>query len=153
MSVTCSQVLLHIIIGTKNRQPLILPSFENNLHKYIAAVISSMGHKPIIVNGTADHVHFLLSHRPSRSIRELVKIIRRESALFVNNEGFTEQKFRWQDEFSVYSISKRELKSTIKYITDQEKLHEKLTYVEESLKLIKKYRLEYDFKPITKIFP
>ncbi len=59
MAQSLSKVYLHIIFSTKNRDPLILPDIENELHSYIAGILKNLNCPTIKINGTKDHIHML----------------------------------------------------------------------------------------------
>ena len=50
---------VHIVFSTKNREPLITPEYEKELHKYLAGLCKELDCFPIEVGGYTDHIHIL----------------------------------------------------------------------------------------------
>ncbi len=72
------KILVHVVFSTKNRVDLIAPEIESDLFGYIHGIIENNDSKLIIANGTANHVHLLVSLAKIISISELVGDIKRE---------------------------------------------------------------------------
>ena len=54
------------------------------------------------------------------------------------------QLFSWQVKYGAFGVSVSLLDKTIEYIRSQEEHHQKLTFQEEFLALLKKHRIAYD---------
>ncbi len=52
-------------------------SWRTELFSYMAGIIKGKGQKPIIVNGVADHVHIFVGFKPSLSISDLVRDVKK----------------------------------------------------------------------------
>lgn len=64
MPQSLTNLLVHIVFSTKNREPLIADEIAPELHAYIAGICARSGGKPIRINGMSDHVH-VLTYIPS----------------------------------------------------------------------------------------
>ncbi len=62
---TFSQIYIQIVFAVKGRQNLILPSWEDELYKYITGIVQNKGQKLIAINGMPDHVHILIGMKPA----------------------------------------------------------------------------------------
>lgn len=111
-----------------------------------------MGHKPIIVNGVADHVHLFIGLKPSISISNLVRDVKRSSSLFINEQKWLRTNFRWQEGYGVFSYSKSHIENVYHYIKNQENHHMKKTFEKEYLNFLKEYDIEFDEKFLFKFF-
>jgi len=60
MSQSLSDIILHIVFSTKERQPWIQPNIEEELYRYICGVCINLNCPVIQINGVADHIHILL---------------------------------------------------------------------------------------------
>ena len=56
MAQSLSNVIIHIVFSTKNREKTILENYKNKLHAYIATIIRAMGGNAFRVGGTEDHM-------------------------------------------------------------------------------------------------
>jgi REP element-mobilizing transposase RayT len=50
---------IHIVFSTKNRQPLIHPPVEEELHTYLGGICNNLDCTAIKVGGYTDHIHIL----------------------------------------------------------------------------------------------
>ena len=120
------------------------------MYNYIAGIINNNGHKLLAINGMPDHVHIFISMRPNQSISDLMQEIKRSSSLWINQKGFVNGKFEWQEGYGAFSYSKSHVKPVIAYIKNQELHHKKMTFREEYLSFLEKFEVEYDERYIFK---
>ncbi len=99
-----------------------------------------------------DHLHLLIGMRPSQSLSDLIKQVKQSSSTWVNQRKLAVSKFTWQEGFSAFSYSKRDLPQVINYIRNQKEHHKKKTFREEYMALLKKYEIEYDEKYLFHFF-
>lgn len=93
-----------------------------------------------------DHTHILIGLKPTICISDLVRDIKAGSSKFINDKRLIKWKFNWQEGFGVFSYSRSQIETVIKYILNQEKHHKKKTFREEYLEFLKKFEIEYDEK-------
>jgi len=146
MANTFSQIYIQIIHSTKARQPLIIPEFKEELFKYITGIIKNRKQKLISINGTSNHIHYLVGLKPDIAISDLVRDVKHFSTDFVNEKKFIRYKFAWQVGFGAFSYSHSQLDKVIKYIQNQEEHHRKITFQEEYLKFLDSFGIKYDLK-------
>ena len=144
MSDTYTQLYVQLVFAVKGRQNFIHYSFEEELYKYITAVIQTDNHKMIAVNGMPDHVHIFLGLHPAIAISDLVKDIKRASHNWINERGFIKSKFEWQDGYGAFSYGRSQIDHVYKYILDQKNHHTKQSFKTEYINLLKLF--EIDFK-------
>ncbi len=65
MSNTFSQIYIHVVFAVQNRKALIKPTWEDDLFKYITGIVQNKGQKMLAINGTSNHIHFLIGMKPS----------------------------------------------------------------------------------------
>ena len=146
MAGTYTQIYIQVVFAVKGRENLILKSWKDELHKYIAGIIKGKQQKSIIVNGTSDHVHAFISLRPSISISDLVRDVKNNSSNFVNNKKFVKRKFSWQEGYGAFSYAHSQIENVYNYILNQEKHHRKKTFHEEYIDFLNKFAVEYKEK-------
>lgn len=145
MANTYTQLYVHLIFAVKGRTNLISPKWKENLYKYISGIISNKNQKLMIINGVPDHVHLLLGLKPDCTLSDLVRDIKANSSRWINEQGYVGGKFEWQSGFGAFSIGQSGVEGTVRYIINQEKHHQKKSFKEEYLELLKAYQV--DFKP------
>lgn len=87
---------------------------------------------------------------PNQSVSDLLQDIKRNSSLWINQKGFVNGKFEWQEGYGAFSYSKSHVKSVITYIENQEIHHKKTSFREEYLDFLQKFEIEYDERYIFK---
>lgn len=152
MANTYTQIHIQTIFAVQNRQSLIQQKFREELYKYITGIIQSHEHKLLQINGMPDHIHILFGMRPGQSLSDLMKQVKQDSSKWINNKGVISGRFSWQAGYGAFSYSKSQVPNVIRYIQNQEKHHQKMTFEEEYLTLLKTHLVEYDeryiFKPV-----
>ena len=90
MSITYSQIYIHIVFAVKGRKSFIQQSWEEELYKYITGIVQNKGQKMLAINGMSDHIHILIGMKPSCNLSDLVREIKK--SFFINGEaGFVEK--------------------------------------------------------------
>ncbi len=146
MAGTFSQLYIQVVFAVQGRQNLIAESWKDDLHKYIAGIIKGKDQKPIIVNGMPDHIHAFFGLRPSKAISDIVREIKNNSTNFINDNKFIKGKFSWQEGYGAFSYSRSQLDTVYKYILNQAEHHQKKTFKQEYIELLKEFEIEFDEK-------
>lgn len=141
---TYTQIHIHFIFVVKYRLGLIDKSWRENLYKYITSIVQNKGHKMIIINGVADHVHLLLGMQPHETISDLMKDVKQSSSKWINENRLTTEKFEWQQGYAAFSYSKSQLPKVIEYIENQEVHHQKKTFRQEYIEFLTKFEVDYN---------
>jgi REP element-mobilizing transposase RayT len=63
MGHTLTNVLVHVVFATKNREKTLTAAIRERLHAYLAQVANNQGARTYLVNGGLEHVHLLLRPR------------------------------------------------------------------------------------------
>ncbi|NBC28045.1 MAG: IS200/IS605 family transposase [Bacteroidetes bacterium] len=152
MANTYTQIHVQTVFAVQNRRSLIGNKWKDDLYKYITAIIQNNDHKLLQINGMPDYVHILFGLRPVQAISDLMKQVKQDSSIWINQNKLARGKFTWQEGYGAYSYSKSQLPRVIKYIQNQQEHHRKRTFREEYLALLKTHGVDYDeryiFKPI-----
>ena len=146
MANTYSKVYIQVVFAVKGRQNLIRAEIREDLQKYITGIITNREQKLLSIFCMPDHTHLLIGLKPSISISNLVRDIKAGSSKFINDKNLIKGKFSWQEGFGVFSYSRSQIDTVIKYIQNQEKHHNKKSFKEEYLEFLKKFEIEYDEK-------
>ncbi len=150
MANTYTQIHLQFVFVVKYRAAVIHPSWKNELYKYISGIVQANKHKVIAINGMPDHIHLLIGLRPSQSISDLMQDVKGSSSKWINENGFTKNKFEWQEGYGAFSYSKSHLKRVIAYIENQEDHHTKKSFIEEYADFLNEFEIEYNERFIFK---
>jgi REP-associated tyrosine transposase len=150
MANTYTQIHIQVVFSVQNRQSLIQKDWRNRLYKYITGIIKNNGHKLLQINGTEDHIHILIGLRPNQSLSELIKKVKQDSSLWVNNNRLTNNQFSWQAGYGAFSYAKPDVQNVIRYIQNQEIHHKKKTFIEEYKELLKIFNIDFNEEYIFK---
>ncbi|MGB5030541.1 MAG: IS200/IS605 family transposase [Saprospiraceae bacterium] len=143
MSNTYTQLIIQLVFAVKGRKSFISETWEEELYKYITAVVQNDRHKMLAINGMPDHIHILIGLNPAISISDLVKDIKRASNNWINEKGLIKNKFEWQSGFGAFSYSRSHLDEVYKYIQNQKINHKKVSFKSEYLTELKANEIEY----------
>ena len=80
------------------------------------------------------------------AISDLVRDIKNNSSNFINDNKYIVGKFSWQEGYGAFSYSHSHINAVFNYIKNQELHHNKSTFREEYIKLLKKFEVAYDEK-------
>jgi putative transposase len=60
-----TQMYVQLVFAVKNRDVVLHKIIRPRIFEYMSGIITGLGHKSIIVNGVANHVHIFLGLNPS----------------------------------------------------------------------------------------
>ena len=145
MPQSLSQVMIHLVFSTKNREPFIKSVIQNRLHGYIVGILGQMKCPSIQTGGVADHVHILFVLGRTTTQAEVVEEVKKSSSKWMKADGGVPN-FSWQNGYGAFSVRESHREKVIDYIKNQEEHHRTITFQEEYRKLLEKYRIPFDEK-------
>jgi REP element-mobilizing transposase RayT len=143
MANTFSQIYIQTVFAVSGRLSLITPDFKEELHKYITGIVKNQG-QLISINGMSDHLHILIGLKPAMALADLVRDIKSDSSEWVDKRKLARGKFAWQEGYGAFSYGHSQLDTIVRYIMNQEKHHQRRSFRNEYLALLRKF--EIDFK-------
>lgn len=144
MANTFTQIYVQVVFSPAHRDALISNTWEEELYKYITGIIQGEGHKLIAINGAQDHIHIFIGMKPHQSLSDLVKVAKTHSTKWINKRKFVKGNFAWQQGFGAFSYGHSQIDDVAQYIMSQKAHHQKKTFKEEYLMLLKKFDIEYN---------
>jgi len=149
---TYTQIHIQTVFSVQNRVSLINPTWKDELYKYITAIVQNNGHKLLAINGMPDHIHLFFGFRPTQALSEHMQEVKEDSSKWINQKKFTSGKFSWQAGYGGFSYSQSHVEKVIQYIQNQERHHQKKTFLQEYEQMLGAFKIEYDerylFKPV-----
>ena len=146
MANTYSRIYLQVVFAVKGRKSLIQCEWKDELYKYICGVVNGKKEKVYAIGGVSDHIHILISIKPSSIISDLVRDIKCNSSKWINERQYVIDKFQWQEGFGAFSYTHWHLDTIINYINNQEEHHKKKSFKNEYLEFLEQFYIEYDEK-------
>ena len=143
MANTFSRIYIQTVFAVSGRMSLITNDYKEELYRYITGIVRNQGQKLLQINGMPDHVHILIGLRPAMAIAELVRDIKSDSSDWINRRRLTRGKFAWQEGYGAFSYGHSQLDMIIRYLQNQERHHQRRSFREEYVALLKKFEIEF----------
>jgi REP-associated tyrosine transposase len=143
MAHTFANLLTHIIFSTKDRQPFIAPDLKPDLLAYMGGIVRELQGKCVAANSMPDHVHLLLLLPPGVAVAEALRIVKTNSSRWARQKS-ARRGFAWQTGYGAFSVSQSNAAAVVKYIREQEKHHQRVTFQEEFISFLKKNGVPYN---------
>ena len=134
---------VHVIFSTKHRRPVLKAEWRSRLHAYLGGAIRDVDAVPVVIGGTADHIHLLLGFKATHRIADVIREIKRGSSSWLNDD-LNIRGFAWQSGYGAFSVSPSALDSVARYIAQQELHHRRKTFQEEYLEFLNKSGVLFD---------
>lgn len=142
------QMYGHLIFSTKNRTKFLDDEVRPRVHSYIATLFRDMGCPYVHVGGTEDHIHILFDQGKDNLPVNIVAKTKKESLKFIKNINKKYEDFYWQRGYALFSVSPASKEKVINYIDAQMEHHKTMSFQEEFLAYLSKYKINYNEKYI-----
>jgi putative transposase len=144
MANTYSHCYNHFVFSTKNRARLISQDIDQRIWAYMGGIARNHGLAAIQIGGFDDHVHALIGSPPAIAPSQIARWIKGDSSLWIHGEFSHLSKFAWQDGYGVFAVSKSHVPKVIEYINNQRKHHQKRTFEDEYVEMLRLHEIDYD---------
>ncbi|QJW96241.1 IS200/IS605 family transposase [Frigoriglobus tundricola] len=136
----------HLIFSTKNRDPIIAPDMRPRLWEYIGGTVRGLNGIPILVGGTADHVHLLVTLRQIPALADFMRDMKAAASGWVHDTFPEMRKFAWQAGYGAFTVSHSGINAVKAYIANQEEHHRKQTFQDEFREFLRRHEIEFEEK-------
>ncbi|HTF05911.1 MAG TPA: IS200/IS605 family transposase [Bacteroidia bacterium] len=150
MADSYSKIQIHVVFAVKYRNALIHADWEEELYKYITGIVTAKGHKLLAINGMPDHIHIFIGLRPVEALSALVREIKKASTNFINQRGFIQHKFQWQEGYGSFSYAESQVKTVVNYILNQKEHHAVKKFNREFIEMLQEFGVEYTVEHLFK---
>ncbi len=137
-----TNLLYHIVYGTKGRLPLIKNDIKPRVHQYLGGTVRGLGGIALEINGMNDHIHLLVKIKPSISVSDFMRDLKANSSKKISE--LTTGKFSWQRRYGAFTVSESQIEVVRNYIRNQEEHHKKFDFKHEFEMLLKNNGIEID---------
>ncbi len=144
MAQSLAKVCLHVVFSTKNREPLLLDDWRDELFRVLGGTANNLGCQSLIVGDTADHVHMLFHLSRTITMADAIGKIKSTSSLWINQHHPTPAPFHWQAGYAAFSVSQSNVKAVREYIRNQLAHHAKQSFQDELREWLRRYEIEWD---------
>lgn len=144
MPQSLSKIYIHGIYSTKNREPLLLDDWRDELFRVIGGAINDIGCQSLTVGGVADHVHILFQLSRTIAIADAMRDIKASSSKWINQHKKSRLPFHWQAGYAVFSVSQSNIEAVREYIRTQAEHHKRISFQDELREWLRRYEIEWD---------
>ena len=118
-----TNLIYHIIFGTKRRTPWIATELRAGLYAKLGGIIRDKGGIPLRINGVADHVHILAKFRPDICVADVIRDLKSRSSGWVHRRRPDLDVFAWQTGYGAFTVGFSQIEQVTVYIDGQEEHH------------------------------
>ncbi|MBC7850373.1 MAG: IS200/IS605 family transposase [Chitinophagaceae bacterium] len=142
------QNYLHLVFSTKNRLPMIDSRIEKELHRYLISISNELDCKVIQLGGYVDNIHSLCMLSKKITLVQFMEELKRKSSKWIKTKNDCYQNFYWQDGYGAFSVSPNAVNRVSAYIESQHQHHSTMSFQQEYVGMLEKYRVAFDEKYI-----
>lgn len=141
---TYTNLVYHMVFGTKERRSLITPALRAELYAYIGGIIRDERGVLFEIGGMADHIHIAAKYRADVSVADMVRLIKTNSSKWAGERRDLTLWYGWQTGYGAFSVSESRLPALRTYIQNQKQHHTTTSFQEEFVALLEKHGIDYD---------
>ncbi|CAN5280420.1 IS200/IS605 family transposase [soil metagenome] len=116
-----TNLLYHIVFGTKGRLPMIYVDIRPRFHQYMGGIVRGLGGIALAIGGIEDHVHLLIKLKATSRLSDMIRDLKSNSSTWAKENGIS--KFAWQRRYGAFTVSESQIDKVRIYIRDQERHH------------------------------
>jgi len=113
-----------------------------NFTSYLGGIAKGLDALPQGIGGVADHVHLLVSLKPTHCLADFMRELKKSSSAWIRETHLPS--FQWQEGYAAFSVSSSNRDAVKQNIANQEKHHRVTTFREELIGFLKKSGVDYD---------
>ncbi|MGD1100497.1 MAG: IS200/IS605 family transposase [Terriglobia bacterium] len=144
MPQSLTKLHIHLIFGTKLREPLLLRPLRERVHAYLATVLNNLDSPARKIGGMSDHVYILFRMSKNHALAHVVETVKTSSSKWIKTQSPALRAFHWQSGHGGFSVSPSEAEAVAEYIDRQEEHNRVVSFQEEYRKFLQTYGVEYD---------
>jgi REP element-mobilizing transposase RayT len=100
---------------------------------------------PLCVGGIEDHVHILVGLKPTHTLSDFVRELKKNTTNWVKEE-LSAELFAWQEGYSAFTVSASAQLAVRTYIQRQVEHHRSMSFRDELKLFLKRSGVQYDPK-------
>ena len=121
-------------------------SGQEILYKYIWGILKNKKCHLYRIGGVEDHIHIVTHVHPTIAIAYLIKDIKIASSDYIKSKNIFPNFNGWQDGYGAFTYSISAKDNLINYIRNQKDHHQKVSFRDEYINLLKEHGIEFDEK-------
>jgi putative transposase len=114
---------VHCVSSSKLRQNLIAPEIQAELWAFLGGIARKDGFKALMVGGTENHIHILLSLPAIMPLAKAMQLVKAASSHWMNENHAHD--FAWQQGYGAFTVGISQKAHTIACIRSRAEHHRK----------------------------
>ena len=123
---------------------MIKPDLQARLYDYMGGIVKGEDGVLYEIGGMEDHVHLFIRWRTDETVATLMRKVKSHSSRWVHQTFPDRKNFQWQEGYGAFSVSPSQSENVKHYVRKQAQHHQKRTFQEEFLELLKAHGIEFD---------
>jgi REP element-mobilizing transposase RayT len=144
MPQSLSNVIIHIIFSTNDREPWLGRDVRPRMHAYVATICRDLNAEAFRIGGVADHLHIVTTLPRTLSQAAMIEAVKKTSSKWIKALDPKYRGFYWQRGYGAFSVSPSHLEAVLKYVESQEEHHRTRSFQEEYREFLGKHGVEFD---------
>jgi REP element-mobilizing transposase RayT len=144
MPQSLSNVIIHIIFSTRDREPWLDRDVRPRMHAYVATICRDQSAEAFLVGGVVDHLHIVTTLPRTLSQATMIETVKKTSSKWIKALDRKYRGFYWQRGYGSFSVSPSQLQAVLDYVESQEEHHRTRSFQEEYRDFLSKYGIEFD---------
>jgi putative transposase len=144
MPQSLSNIIVHTVFSTKNREPWLDSNIRPRMHAYLATICRDIDGEAMRVGGVSDHIHILSTLPRTVSQAKMIEHLKKTSSKWIKTIDARFRKFSWQRGYAAFSISPSQVDTVVQYVDNQQEHHRSRTFQEEYRELLRKHGIQFD---------
>lgn len=144
MPQSLARLYVHLVFGTKHREPLLTDRVRESLHAYMATVMRNFGCPAMLINSIEDHVHILFELGRTVAVSQVVEEVKTTSSKWIKTQGVEFAGFAWQAGYGAFTVSASNIQAVRDYVANQREHHRAKSFQQEYRAFLEKHGVAYD---------
>ena len=145
MAHSYTNLIFHIVYGTKERRPFIDEEFQPRLYEYLGGTIRGLKGISLEIGGVEDHVHILVKLPPTITVSDFLEKLKANTSKWSKS---VRRGFGWQDGYAAFTVSESQVERVRHYIQYQREHHARSSFREVLIALLEADGVKYDLNRI-----
>jgi putative transposase len=141
MAHSYTNLIFHIVYGTKERRPFIDQEFQPRLYEYLGGTIRGLNGISLEIGGIEDHVHVLVKLPPTITVSDFLEKLKANTSKWSKT---VRRGFGWQDGYAAFTVSESQVERVRHYIQNQREHHARSSFRDELIALLEAHGVKYD---------
>jgi putative transposase len=148
MAQSLARLHMHLVFGTRLREPWIDDPVRDALHGYMANTMKNAGCPITAIGSVEDHVHLLFELSRTMAPCRIVEHVKSSSSGWIKTQGDRYTAFAWQSGYGIFAVSASNIEAVRRYIAHQREHHARTSFQDEYRRTLERHGVEFDERHI-----